>query len=106
MTPPHSLRLLVIAPDLAASDAADETDLALIERSRQRRIGLLAVGFKLIATLPADTFLRERLGQLQPGMIISDAESDARASLEHVVMATRDEQRPSCCSPTTAARSR
>ena len=94
MTSPHSLRLVVIAPDLSASDGADETDLALIERSRQLRIGLLAGGFNLIATLPADTFLRERLAQLQPDMIIVDAESDARDSLEHVVMATRGEQRP------------
>jgi two-component system, response regulator / RNA-binding antiterminator len=92
--PSHSLRLVVIAPDLVTSDAADEAALALIERSRQLRIGLLQGGFNLIATLPADTFLRERLAQLQPDMIIVDAESDARDSLEHVVMATRDEPRP------------
>lgn len=94
MTPPHSLRLVVIAPDLSSSEAADETERALIERSRQLRIGLLAGGFNLVATLPADTFLRERLAQLQPDMIIVDAESDARDALEHVVMATRDERRP------------
>ena len=72
----------------------DEAALALIERSRQLRIGLLEGGFNLIATLPADTFLAERLAQLQPDMIIVDAESDARDSLEHVVMATRDARRP------------
>jgi response regulator NasT len=94
MMPSYSLRLVVIAPDLATSDAADEAALALIERSRQLRIGLLQGGFNLIATLPADTFLRERLAQLQPDMIIVDAESDARDSLEHVVVATRDEPRP------------
>jgi two-component system, response regulator / RNA-binding antiterminator len=94
MMPSHSLRLVVIAPDLVTSDAADEAALALVERSRQLRIGLLQGGFNLIATLPADTFLRERLAQLQPDMIIVDAESDARDSLEHVVMATRDEPRP------------
>lgn len=94
MTPPHSLRLVVIAPDLSSSEAADETERALIERSRQLRIGLLAGGFNLVATLPADTFLSERLAQLQPDMIIVDAESDARDALEHVVMATRDERRP------------
>jgi len=94
MTPPHSLRLVVIAPDLSSAEAADETERALIERSRQLRIGLLAGGFNLVATLPADTFLRERLAQLQPDMIIVDAESDARDALEHVVMATRDERRP------------
>jgi response regulator NasT len=94
MKSPHLLRLVVIAPDLAVADAADDAALALIDRSRQLRIGLLEGGFNLIATLPADTFLRERLAQLQPDMIIVDAESDARDSLEHVVMATRDERRP------------
>ena len=75
-------------------DTDDEAALALIDRSRQLRIGLLEGGFNLIATLPADTFLAERLAQLQPDMIIVDAESDARDSLEHVVMATRDARRP------------
>jgi response regulator NasT len=94
MTPPSSLRLVVVAPDLAGAEAADDTERTLIERSRQLRIGLLAGGFNLVATLPADTFLRERLAQLQPDMIIVDAESGARDALEHVVMATRDERRP------------
>ena len=89
-----SLRLVVIAPDLVVADASDQAALVLAERSRQLRIGLLEGGFNLVATLPADTFLRERLAQLQPDMIIVDAESDARDSLEHVVMATRDERRP------------
>jgi response regulator NasT len=39
-------------------------------------------------------FLSERIAQLQPDLIIVDAESDARDALEHVVMATRDERRP------------
>ncbi len=64
------------------------------DRSRSLRIGLLENGFNLIATLPADVFLTERLAQLQPDLIIVDAESDARDALEHVVMATRDERRP------------
>ena len=91
---PTSLRLVVIAPDMAAADAADEVALALIERSRQLRIGLLENGYNLVAVLPSDTFLQERLAQLQPDMIIVDAESEARDSLEHVVMATRDARRP------------
>jgi response regulator NasT len=92
--PSTSLRLVVIAPDLSVLETDDEAALALMERSRQLRIGLLEGGFNLIATLPADTFLAERLAQLQPDMIIVDAESDARDSLEHVVMATRDARRP------------
>lgn len=94
MTPSQSLRLVVIAPDLAESDASDERGRALAERSRQLRIGLLENNYNLIAVLPADSFLTERLAQLQPDMIIVDAESDARDSLEHVVMATREARRP------------
>ena len=94
MTPSQSLRLVVIAPDLAESDEDDERSAALVERSRQLRIGLLENGYNIIAVLPADTFLDERLAQLQPDMIIIDAESEARDSLEHVVMATRYARRP------------
>ena len=94
MTPSQSLRLVVIAPDLAESDPNDERVRDLAERSRQLRIGLLENNYNLVAVLPADTFLTERLAQLQPDMIIVDAESEARDSLEHVVMATRDARRP------------
>lgn len=88
------LRLVVIAPDLMEDESGDEPSLALAERSRQLRIGLLENGHNIVAVLPADTFLGERLAQLQPDMIIVDAESGARDSLEHVVMATRDARRP------------
>ena len=88
------LRLVVIAPELALEPDSDEQDARLVERSRQLRIGLLEGGFNLVATLPADVFLSERLSQLQPDMIIVDAESDARDALEHVVVATRNERRP------------
>jgi two-component system, response regulator / RNA-binding antiterminator len=94
MTPSQSLRLVVIAPDQNDFEADDDRALALAERSRQLRIGLLENNYNLMAVLPADTFLTERLAQLQPDMIIVDAESEARDSLEHVVMATRDARRP------------
>jgi response regulator NasT len=64
------------------------------ERSRSLRIGLLKSGYNLVAVLPADTFLTERIAQIQPDMIIVDAESGARDMLEHVVMATRNARRP------------
>ncbi len=92
MTEP--LRILVVAPDLVVDDPNDEHAIVQAERSRSLRIGLLENGFNLIATLPADPFLNERIAQLQPDLIIVDAESAARDSLEHVVMATRDERRP------------
>ena len=94
MTPSHALRLAIIAPDLVQLVADDDNAMALAERSRKLRIGLLESGYNIIAVLPADTFLNERLAQLQPDMIIVDAESEARDSLEHVVVATRDERRP------------
>ena len=89
-----SLRIVVVAPDLDVANPEDEHAIRQAERSRNLRIGLLENGFNLVATLPADVFLTERIAQLQPDLIIVDAESDARDSLEHVVMATRDERRP------------
>jgi two-component system, response regulator / RNA-binding antiterminator len=89
-----ALRIVVVAPDLALPAPDDDYARTQAERSRSLRIGLLENGFNLIATLPADVFLTERLAQLQPDMIIVDAESDARDALEHVVIATRDARRP------------
>ncbi len=88
------LRIVVIAPDLSVSDPTDDHAADQAARSRSLRIGLLENGFNLVATLPVDVFLPERLSQLQPDMIIVDAESAARDTLEHVVMATREAPRP------------
>lgn len=91
----HSaLRIVVIAPDLDVAEDGDDYGQSQAERSRSLRIGLLENGFNLVASLPADSFLTERLAQLRPDMIIVDAESDARDALEHVVVATRDAPRP------------
>jgi response regulator NasT len=90
----HPLRIVVVAADLDISDPDDDYAIRQAERSRSLRIGLLENGFNLVASLPPDVFLGERIAQLQPDMIIVDAESDARDALEHVVMATRDERRP------------
>ncbi len=89
-----ALRIVVIAADLDVCDPEDTHALSQAERSRSLRICLLENGFNLIAVLPADVFLQERLHQLQPDLIIVDAESEARDALEHVVMATRDARRP------------
>ena len=87
------LRIVVIISDPVMLEGNEHTK-SLAERSRLLRIGLLEAGYDLVATLPADPFLTERLAQLQADLIIVDAESDARDALEHVVMATRDERRP------------
>ena len=90
----EALRIVVVAPDLDIVDQSDTHALNQAERSRSLRIGLLESGFNLVAVLPADTFLHERLAQLQADLVILDAESDARDALEHVVVATRDARRP------------
>ncbi len=90
----EALRIVVVAPDLDIADQDDAHALQQAERSRSLRIALLESGFNLVAVLPADTYLQERLGQLQADLIILDAESDARDALEHVVVATRNARRP------------
>jgi two-component system, response regulator / RNA-binding antiterminator len=88
------LRIVIVAPDASAGEAADRLAESEIQRSRWLRIGLLEGGYNIVAVLPADVFLPERLAQLGPDMIIVDAESQARDTLEHVVMATREARRP------------
>lgn len=90
----HPLRIVVIVPDLALLDEQEEHVRLQLERSRSLRVGLLEAQYDIVATLPADVFLSERIAQLRPDLIIVDAESEARDALEHVVMATRDKRRP------------
>ena len=58
------------------------------------RIGLLQAGYDIIASLPGDMFLIDRIRQLEPDMIIIDAESDARDVLEHLVIMSQQAPRP------------
>lgn len=90
----NALRIVVVSSELDVTDKTDTAALALMDRSRSLRIGLLEGGFNLVAVLPGDPFLADRLAQLRPDLVIVDAESDARDALEHVVMATRDAPRP------------
>ena len=94
MTPVHALRIVIVAPDSLAPDPTDTQAWWEAERSRSLRIGLLENGYNIVAVLPVDTFLPDRISQIQPDMIIVDAESQARDTLEHVVMATREARRP------------
>lgn len=90
---PNHLRLVIVLP-VALSAEPDEAEAAEAERTRVLRIALLEAGYNVVATLPGDRFLPERIAQIQPDMIVVDAESQGRDILEHVVMATRDERRP------------
>jgi len=94
MAAPPALRIVIIAPESLSPDPGDVEAWWEAERSRSLRIGLLENGYNIVAVLPADPFLPERLDQIAPDMIVVDAESQARDTLEHVVMATRDERRP------------
>ena len=94
MSPAQSLRIVIVAPDSLADDTADAQADGEAERSRSLRIGLLEHGYNIVAVLPADAYLPDRVAQIGPDMIIVDAESNARDTLEHVVMATRDARRP------------
>ena len=94
MTTAEPLRIVVVAPDSLMFDVDDSAADAEVQRSRWLRIGLLEGGYNIVAVLPADVFLSERLAQIGPDMIIVDAESQARDTLEHVVLATREARRP------------
>jgi two-component system, response regulator / RNA-binding antiterminator len=94
MTHAPALRLAIVAPDTLDADPTDEEAESEAQRSRSLRIGLLEAGYNIVAVLPADVYLPERLAQIAPDMIIVDAQSQARDTLEHVVLATRDARRP------------
>lgn len=91
---PSPLRIVL------ATSAADlhHDDPALLaaqaSRARALQIGLIEAGYQLLACLPADMFLPERIAQLQPDLIVIDAESDARDVLEHVVVSSQHGRRP------------
>jgi response regulator NasT len=87
----RTLRIVVVN---TVPDAGEQALAAQARRNTALRIGLLESGYDIVASLPADIFLPERIAQIQPDMIIIDSESDARDVLEHIVIATRDEPRP------------
>lgn len=90
----RALRIVVINTIEPPENERTEAALEQAERARALRIGLLQAGYNIVAAFPADMHLPERIAQLQPDMIIIDAESDARDVLEHVVVATREAPRP------------
>ena len=79
----RKLRIVLVHPP-------DESDASL--RAHAVQAGLKKAGYQLVASLPADFHLPERIAEIQPDVIIVDAESDARDVLEHIVVATRDER--------------
>jgi two-component system, response regulator / RNA-binding antiterminator len=92
--PSPPLRIVVVFSATLVGADPDQAQAAQARRSTALRIGLLESGYDLVASLPADVFLPERIAQLQPDLIIADSESDARDVLEHIVIATRAARRP------------
>ena len=90
----NALRIVVVASEAPPCGDDDADRRTEAERSRTLRVGLLETGHNIVAVLPPDVFLAERLAQIQPDMVVVDAESGARDALEHVVIASRDERRP------------
>ncbi|HEV2611706.1 MAG TPA: ANTAR domain-containing protein [Noviherbaspirillum sp.] len=94
MTDSKQLKIIVIN-SLVAPEGADQAMQEQAERARALRIGLLEGGYNILAALPPDADLEEQIAQLQPDLIIVDAQSDA--ALKKVVAATADARRPIVC---------
>ena len=77
--PGAALRIVIVAPESLVPGPDDEPEaVGAAERSRSLRIGLLEGGYNIVAVLPSDMFLPDRIAQIQPELIIVDAESQAR----------------------------
>lgn len=94
MTDCKQLKLLVVN-SLVAPEGADRAALERAEQARAMRIRLLEDGYNILAALPPDADLERQIEQLQPDVIIVDAQSEA--ALRKVVSATANERRPIVC---------
>lgn len=94
MTDSKKLKLLVVN-SLVAPEGADQSALERAEEARAMRIRLLEDGYNILAALPPDADLERQIAQLQPDVIIVDAQSEA--ALKKVVSATADARRPIVC---------
>ncbi len=88
------LKIVVINTSKSTHPEDAEISESQKARSATLRIGLLLAGYDIIASLPGDMFLIERIAQLDPDIIIIDAESDARDVLEHLVIISQQAPRP------------
>ena len=65
-----TLRVVIVLP-LPLSIEPDDREQAGVERARVLRIALLEAGYNVVAALPGDAFLPERIGQIQPDLIVT-----------------------------------
>lgn len=75
-----ALRILVVNDEAPLAEALRE--------------GLADAGYEVVATVPADIRLPERVAEFTPDLIVIDEESAGRDILEHVCVATQDAPRP------------
>jgi len=86
---------IIVVNSLVAPDGANPEAQQQAERARALRISLLEEGYNILAALPPDANLEQQIADLQPDLIIVDAQSEA--VLKKVVAATADARRPIIC---------
>ncbi len=89
-----ALQIVVVTTSMQTEIDDPELQQGLLQRSASLRIALLQAGYDILAMIPGDIYLVQRIQQLQPDLIIIDAESDARDVLEDLVIASRQAPRP------------
>jgi two-component system, response regulator / RNA-binding antiterminator len=92
--PTGDLVLVVITASADVPDLVDERAWQEAVRLRELVQGLQGGGYRIAGVLAADASLPAHLARLAPDLLIVDAESGARDTLEHVVFATREAPRP------------
>ncbi len=93
-TDPRKPTVAVVMHDPARAVGGDLRAVGCMARGAVLVQGLQDAGYEVIALLPLDADLDARVVDLQPDLLIVDAESCVRDLLEHVVLATRDTPRP------------
>ncbi|MCX7627827.1 MAG: response regulator [Methylophilaceae bacterium] len=63
-------------------------------RSTPLKQALEQAGYAVVGRIPSSANLNEVVPRLQPDVIIIDTDSPSRDTLEHIVLASRDEPRP------------
>ena len=87
------LRIVIVNPS-AGLEGEEQQDPELEVRNRTLRIGLLEAGYNIVAVLPLDGYITNHIRNLQPDMVIVDAQSAARDAVDSVVLATQEDPRP------------
>jgi response regulator NasT len=90
-TPPEPTRVVLIAADDPPEPGVEDPQAP---PAHELHLAMVRAGFHVAAVLPVDAFLPDRLQQIEPDMIVVDAQASVRDTLEHVVLATRDQRRP------------